>query len=212
MPHFDSLDNPLLQSTCPLPQLLELHVPLGQMHVSSSSDDPIGPLPDDPSSSNIGPFDPLISSMDNTNSGRVCRVKLPSIRHYDYVGMVPTLSPPFESHPTTGSQGTVHPLENYINYAKFSTRHRIFLANISIAVEPRSFKEAKKSDGWRMAMSNEIKALEDNNTWEMTSLSHGKKAFGCKWVYKVKFHADESIKRLKARLVILGNYQVEGLD
>ena len=35
-------------------------------------------------------------------------------------------------------------------------------------------------------MRNEIQALEKNKTWALTNLSHGKKALGCKWVYKVK--------------------------
>ncbi|KAK8506602.1 hypothetical protein V6N12_073555 [Hibiscus sabdariffa] len=31
--------------------------------------------------------------------------------------------------------------------------------------EPRSFKMAMRDEGWRRAMQNEIKALEDNVTW-----------------------------------------------
>jgi len=61
-------------------------------------------------------------------------------------------------------------------------------------------------------MANEISALEDNHTWELCPLPPGKKALGCKWVYEVKYHADSSIERFNARLVTLGNHQVQGKD
>lgn len=43
-------------------------------------------------------------------------------------------------------------------------------------------------------------------------LPHGKKAIGCKWVYKIKYNVDGTIERYKARLVILGYNQVAGID
>lgn len=61
-------------------------------------------------------------------------------------------------------------------------------------------------------MQNEIQALEDNNTWVLTQLPVGKKAIGCKWVYKIKYKVDGEIDRFKARLVAKGYNQKEGLD
>lgn len=86
------------------------------------------------------------------------------------------------------------------------------LASVDKGVEPRSFKEAMASSGWREAMQKEFGALENNQTWVMTSLPPGKKALGCKWVYKIKYNSDGSVECLKARLVILSNHQVEGID
>ena len=61
-------------------------------------------------------------------------------------------------------------------------------------------------------MASEIEALQNNGTWTITTLPPKKKALGCKWIYKIKYHSDGTIERFKARLVILGNHQVEGLD
>ena len=44
-------------------------------------------------------------------------------------------------------------------------------------------------------MNKEIDALEENQTWEITSLPPGKRALGCKWVYKIKYNADGTIER-----------------
>ena len=51
-------------------------------------------------------------------------------------------------------------------------------------------------------MRSEIQALEDNDTWELTELPSDKKALGSRWIYKIKYHADGSVERLKARLVV----------
>ena len=61
-------------------------------------------------------------------------------------------------------------------------------------------------------MQREIDALKNNNTWIVEDLPKEKNALGCKWVYKIKYHSDGTVERLKAQLVILGNHQVEGID
>lgn len=54
--------------------------------------------------------------------------------------------------------------------------------------------------------------MESNNTWCVVPLPSGKHTIGCKWVYKVKYRVDGSIKRYKARLVAKGITQQKGLD
>lgn len=61
-------------------------------------------------------------------------------------------------------------------------------------------------------MDKELLALDQNNTWDIVSLLKGKKAIGCKWVYRIKRKADGSIERYKARLVAKGFTQKYGID
>jgi transposase InsO family protein len=81
--------------------------------------------------------------------------------------------------------------------------------------EPETYGEAMKSDQkdyWKEAMDREMKALQENETWELVDLPQGKRAISNKWVYKVKTNADGSIDKFKARLVIKGYSQQRGID
>jgi hypothetical protein len=80
--------------------------------------------------------------------------------------------------------------------------------------EPEHFSEAmqvKDSVKWELAMQDEIKSLQKNKTWVLTELPKGKKALLNKWVYRVKDESDGS-QRYKARLVVKGFMQKEGID
>ena len=51
-----------------------------------------------------------------------------------------------------------------------------------------------------------------NHTWELVDLPPGSKPLGYKWIFKKKMKANGSIDKYKARLVIKGYKQKEGLD
>ena len=61
-------------------------------------------------------------------------------------------------------------------------------------------------------MNVEMEALEKNKTWEFVDLPAGKRPVGCKWVYTVKYRADETLERYKVRLVAKGYTQTYGMD
>ncbi|XP_056697548.1 uncharacterized protein [Spinacia oleracea] len=61
-------------------------------------------------------------------------------------------------------------------------------------------------------MQEEIDALECSATWTVEDLPPGKKAIGSGWVYKIKYIDKSIVERLKGRLVVYANRQVEGVD
>ena len=59
---------------------------------------------------------------------------------------------------------------------------------------------------------SEIDFITQNHTWELVDIPPGNKPLGSKCIFKRKMKADETMDRYKARLVIKGYKQREGLD
>ena len=55
-------------------------------------------------------------------------------------------------------------------------------------------------------------ALPENETWDLVHLSKGVKPIGCRWVYKVKYNADDSMNRYIAQLVAKGDAQTHDIN
>ncbi|KAH9754441.1 hypothetical protein KPL71_015444 [Citrus sinensis] len=72
--------------------------------------------------------------------------------------------------------------------------------------------EALKDPKWKAAMNDEMRSLQKNQTWELVDPPPGKKPVGCRWIYTIKYKADDSIERYKARLVAKGYTQTYGID
>ncbi|GKA25380.1 retrovirus-related pol polyprotein from transposon TNT 1-94 [Tanacetum coccineum] len=81
--------------------------------------------------------------------------------------------------------------------------------------EPSTLQEALNNPDasfWKEAMQEEIEALHKNKTWELVPLPGGRKPIGNKWVYKIKRNGDDQVERYRARLVVKGYAQKEGID
>lgn len=151
---------------------------------------------------------------DAEDLGKGKRSKFPSSRLRGFIKhTIGKNSPSLTNSSTTSpSLGTPFPITHCVDCERFSMKYRKFIAAITRGKELKSFKEAITHEGWRKAMQEEIDALEEQGTWVLEELPPRKKALGSKWVYREKYDEHGNLKRLKARLVIFGNHQVEGLD
>ncbi|MCI27694.1 copia-type polyprotein [Trifolium medium] len=61
-------------------------------------------------------------------------------------------------------------------------------------------------------MNQEIKSIEKNDTWQLTTILEGANVIGVKWVYKTKYNEKGEIDKHKARLVAKGYNQKHGVD
>ena len=80
------------------------------------------------------------------------------------------------------------------------------------AIQPESVDEALQHENWVAAMRDEYLALMRNSTWTLVPLREGRKAIGCKWVFKIKENPYGMVNKYKAKLVAKGFYQVAGFD
>lgn len=89
------------------------------------------------------------------------------------------------------------------------------LAGYNAAGDPLSYSAAVKSPnkfGWLSAMREECQSLLDNSTFDLSEQCPvPSSALTCKWVFLTKRNSDGSM-RFKARLVVRGFLQKEGID
>lgn len=79
-------------------------------------------------------------------------------------------------------------------------------------ISSRNTLARKDSQLWRKAMAEEIESHKQNGTWEICCLLTGRKVISSKWVFKIKYTADGSVEKYKARLAAKGCSQKEGID
>ena len=130
---------------------------------------------------------------------------------------LPRRNPPRERHPPAKFRDYIaaavrYPPEKFLSYQNLSTSHLAYLTAISSVHEPKNFHEANSQPMWRKSMDDELKALEETNTWNIVHLPPGKHVVGCRWVYRFKFNPDGSIERPKSRVVAQGFTQHFGVD
>ena len=103
---------------------------------------------------------------------------------------------------TRGKHGIVKP------NPKYALSH----SYVSISPLPFSHVDALRDRNWTSAMLDEYRALIKNDTWELIPRPVGINVIRCMWVFTHKFRSNGSLERHKARLVVNGRSQQDGID
>jgi len=115
-------------------------------------------------------------------------------------------------HTVTRSQNNIHQPKQLRDGTIRYPLPSIFSASLIFNdVEPTSYTEAAKNVKWRAAMAKEFNALIKTGTWTLVPKTSSMNIVGAKWVFRIKRNADGSIERYKARLVVKGFHQQEGV-
>jgi ATP-binding cassette subfamily B (MDR/TAP) protein 1 len=80
--------------------------------------------------------------------------------------------------------------------------------------EPESFPDVlnhKDKEKWINAMHDEMNSLKKNDTYQLVEHPNSKTVLKNKWVFKLKYGDDNSLK-YKARLVVKGFNQKKGIN
>ena len=61
-------------------------------------------------------------------------------------------------------------------------------------------------------MVEEYISIMMNDVWEVVPRPQNRSVVGSRWIYKIKYVADDNIEKFKARFVAKGYAQKEGID
>ncbi|GJV81664.1 ribonuclease H-like domain-containing protein [Tanacetum coccineum] len=88
--------------------------------------------------------------------------------------------------------------------------HLLLPSHISPLFKSRSI--ALSDPSWRAAMHDKYNALVKNSTWMLVSKPPNANVVWSMWLFRHKYHADGSLSRYKAQLVVNGRTQQVGID
>ncbi|KAD5507725.1 hypothetical protein E3N88_15428 [Mikania micrantha] len=125
---------------------------------------------------------------------------------------------PAELFPGSSSTSADHPLSQILGDISAGVSTRSQLSNFCLYAlfvskqEPKNYHTALKDNGWVEAMQLELLQFKKQQVWELVPLPQGKCAIGTKWVFRNKTDENGQIVKNKARLVVQGFSQEEGID
>jgi hypothetical protein len=78
--------------------------------------------------------------------------------------------------------------------------------------EPKKVDEALQDESWVSAMHDELHQFTRNDVWTLVPRPAEQNIIGTKWIFKNKTDEHGTVVRNKARLVVQGYTQIEGVD
>lgn len=78
-------------------------------------------------------------------------------------------------------------IKNFLSYDGLYNEYQSYLTSMSKLVELEIFREAVKDRSWVEATQEEIKSVEENQTWDLVPVPNVKSIIECKLVYKLKY-------------------------
>ncbi|GJR24214.1 ribonuclease H-like domain-containing protein [Tanacetum coccineum] len=78
--------------------------------------------------------------------------------------------------------------------------------------KPKNVNEALGDESWIVAMQEELNQFIANDVWELVPQPRNMTIIGTKWVFRNKLDENGVVSRNKARLVVQGYNQQEGID
>lgn len=95
---------------------------------------------------------------------------------------------------------TLHPFHNYMTHSNLSPAYKASVTSSIRFKFPTQFMMLCMLEQ-KAATLEEIRALEKNWTWILTTCPSRKRTIWCKWIFLVKHKTDGSVEWFKARLV-----------
>ena len=113
-------------------------------------------------------------------------------------------------------QQTLRDAEEFVGAPRIEKRQcrrpERYQALVAQVEEPSSFQEVVQHQEWADAMVEEYNSIMTNDVWEVVPRLEDKSVVGSRWIYKIKYVANGSIEKYKARFMAKGYAQKEGID
>nr|GEW51340.1 ribonuclease H-like domain-containing protein [Tanacetum cinerariifolium] len=114
--------------------------------------------------------------------------------------------------PLTQTLVLTHPMIIRSRIANNRPTQHLNLHVSSISLLLKSYNAAFNDPNWKNAMTDEHNALINNNTWILVPRPTNANILRCMWLFFHKFLANGTLSRYKARLVVNGSTQIEGIN